>query len=113
VILATIVAVVGVVTIFIDWIYLRRNNRRAFVLECLGLAAILLIAIRGEWFTQLAHRMGIGRGVDLLTYPALIWLFREAILGRVRYYRHRTEITQLVRHLAIGTLREQGGRADH
>jgi hypothetical protein len=105
-ILAIIISAIAIFIVFVDWIYLRRDNRRAFALELVGLAAILLIVMRGEWFTQLAHRLGIGRGVDLLMYPALIWLFREAILGRVRYYRQRRDITQLVRHIAVDSKRE-------
>ena len=104
--LSVILLSIGVITVFIDWAYLRKRNRRAFALELSGLATVLLLSIHAEWFTQLAHILGVGRGVDLLMYPLLMWLFREAILGRVRYHRHQTDITELVRHMSIRERRE-------
>jgi hypothetical protein len=110
-IIAILVSTIGIITVFIDWVYLRKNNRRAFALEFLGLATVILISIRAEWFTQLAQRFGIGRGVDLLLYPMLIWLFREAVLGRVRYYRQRTALTALIRQMAVSSRREEHGQS--
>ena len=85
---------------FIDWVYLRRYHFRVFLLELSGYAIVVCTAFRPEWLSFLAHKLGIGRGVDLLTYTVLIWLFRESVLGRVRYHRQRLELTSLVRQIA-------------
>lgn len=110
-ILAVLISTIALFVVFLDWIYLRKSNRRAILLEFIGLSGVILIAVRAEWFTQLAQRLGVGRGVDLVIYPILIWLFREAILGRVRYHRQRSEITGLIRHIAISSRLEQAGAA--
>ena len=97
IIVCTLILVVGA----LDWITFRHSNRRALALELFGFSIVLVLALRPEWFNLLATKFGIGRGVDLLTYPMLIWLFREAIVGRVRYRKQREEITKVVRDLAI------------
>jgi hypothetical protein len=99
-ILAALVVLAFAGVAFVDWIYLRRHHRRAFLFELVVLVALLVIVLRPDWLTAVAARAGIGRGVDLVIYPALVWLFREAVLGRVRYYSHEAQITSLVRHLA-------------
>jgi hypothetical protein len=94
-----IVLVLGVV----DWVYLRKKHQRALLLELFAFGVVIVLAVRPRWFSALAASVGIGRGVDLIIYPVLVWLFREAVLGRVRYYRQRAELTQIVRHLAISS----------
>jgi len=99
-ILAAIVVLAFAGVAFVDWIYLRRSHLRAFLFELVVLIGLLVIVLRPDWLTALAQFAGIGRGVDLVIYPALVWLFREAVLGRVRYYNHDAQITKLTRHLA-------------
>jgi len=107
--LALIVSVMVLAVAMVDWVYLRRHHKRALLLEFLGFATVVLLSLRPDWFSAAAASVGIGRGVDLFIYPMLIWLFREAVLGRVRYYRHVEEITQLVRHLAMSSKLEING----
>ena len=103
--LGILISAVFLAVFVIDWIYLRRSHRRAILLEVAGFSVILLVTVRADWFTRIAASLGIGRGVDLLIYPMLVWLFREAVLGRVRYFRQQTEITGLVRRQAVDSAR--------
>lgn len=99
--LAILVCLVAIGVGFIDWVYLRRTSKRALWLEFLGFATILILSLRPAGFTAFANALGIGRGVDMIIYPLLVWLFREAILGRIRFYRQRQELTRLIRQLAV------------
>jgi len=97
--LAMIVAVMALG--LVDWVYLRKETPQAFVLECVGLGGVVLVLVFPDLLTRAATLLKIGRGVDLVIYPMLVWLFREAVLGRVRYHREKHEMTELVRQLAI------------
>lgn len=99
-ILAALVLLAFCIVTFVDWIYFHKNHFRAFVLEAVALVGALAVFLWPHLLQQLADAIGVGRGVDLIIYPAMVWLFREAVLGRVRYYTHQAEITALVRHLA-------------
>lgn len=96
IVICTIVVVVGVV----DYAAFHKKHPRALLLELAGFAAVIGLAFWQDGLAALARAVGIGRGVDLIIYPMIIWLFREAVLGRVRYHRQQAEITRLVRHLA-------------
>lgn len=50
---------------------------------------------------RLAQYVGIGRGVDFVLYPLVIWLVRESLLSRRRRHEDEEKITELVRALAI------------
>lgn len=97
---ASIMALAVIVLAFVDWVYLRKQYSRVFFLELGGFMIVVCAAVKPDWLTLLAHKVGIGRGVDLLIYTVLIWLFRESILGRVRYHRQRSQLTRLVRQIA-------------
>jgi hypothetical protein len=88
-----------------DWSALRGKNHRAFLLE-------VLVFVGGAFFiafphraTDLAHSVGIGRGVDFLLYPIVIWLVRESLLTRRRRLEDVERITALTRALAIAEAR--------
>ena len=84
-----------------DWATLRGKNRRALLVEVvvfLGGAVFILYPTRA---TALAHMVGIGRGVDFLLYPTVIWLVRESLLTRRRRIEDAERLTQVVRELAI------------
>src|SRR5579859_1844620 len=84
-----------------DWLTLRGRNRRALLLETAVFAAGSFFIIFPHRATALAHAVGIGRGVDFLLYPILIWLVREALLTRRRRHEEAGRLTQIVRALAI------------
>ncbi len=84
-----------------DWATLRGKNRRALLLEvAVFLAGALFIAFPDR-ATSLAHMVGIGRGVDFLLYPTVIWLVRESLLSRRRRMEDAERLTHVVRALAI------------
>ena len=84
-----------------DWATLRGKNRRALIVEIAVFVAGAVFIVFPDRATALAHVVGIGRGVDFLLYPTVIWLVRESLLSR----RHRIEsaerLTHVVRELAI------------
>jgi hypothetical protein len=85
----------------LDWVYLRKAHRRVFSLEIFGFSLVSITLFFPEIVISLADTLGIGRGVDLLIYPLLIWLFREAVLSRVRYFKLEQEISKLVQLVAV------------
>lgn len=79
------------------------NKRRA---HSLWLQAIVFVVggtliVYPEIARRLAHYVGIGRGVDFVLYPLVIWLVRESLLSRRRRHEDEEKITELVRALAI------------
>jgi small membrane protein len=84
-----------------DWSSLRGRNRRALLLQILVFVGGAFFIAFPERATALAHLVGIGRGVDFLMYPIVIWLVRESLLTRRRRLEDGERITQLVRALAI------------
>ena len=88
-----------------DWATLRGKNRRALLVEIvvfLGGAVFILYPDRA---TSLAHIVGIGRGVDFLLYPTVIWLVRESLLTRRRRIEDAERLTEVVRAVAIAQAR--------
>lgn len=63
-------------------------------------SAIALIA-NPEVSTQIANSVGIGRGVDFITYFLLITFLWGHYQHYLRYKRVENEVTLLVRELAI------------
>ena len=84
--------------------------------RALWLQAIVFVVGGGlivypEIARRLAHSVGIGRGVDFVLYPLIIWLVRESLLSRRRRHEDEEKITELVRSLAI--LRAQKVNSPH
>jgi hypothetical protein len=100
-ILAIVISVIVVVVGVVDFAAFRHRHPRALLLELVGFAGIIVLAFWSNGVAALAKAVGIGRGVDLVIYPLMIWLFREAVLGRVRYHRQQKLITDLTRQLAV------------
>lgn len=101
----TIAAVALLVLVFglvvFDWATLRGKNRRALLLEVAVFLAGALFIVFPDRATSLAHMVGIGRGVDFLLYPTVIWLIRESLLSRRRRIEDAERLTHVVRALAI------------
>ncbi len=97
-----------------DFATLRGKNRRAVLLEALVFVAGAFFITFPRRSTALAHFVGIGRGVDFLLYPIVIWLVRESLLTRRRRVEEAERLTQVVRALAIHEARalepRQSGR---
>jgi small membrane protein len=75
------------------------------------LAAIVLIA-NPEMSTQIANSVGIGRGVDFITYFLLITFLWGHYQHYLRYKRVENEVTQLVRELAIAQASRPSARGE-
>ena len=98
---------------FYDWATLRKRGRRILVVEALVFVGGAFFIVFPELTTAAAHRVGIGRGVDFVLYPLVIWLVRESLLNRQRRWEESERLTQLVRAQAIAqavSLEDQGSQ---
>jgi small membrane protein len=84
-----------------------RKNRRGLVVEIAVFLVGAFFIVFPERATELAHLVGIGRGVDFMMYPIVIWLTRESLLTRRRRLEDAERITSLTRELALVTARYQ------
>lgn len=88
-----------------DWTSRTRNRRLLFAELAVFLAGGFLILFP-EIARRLAHAVGIGRGVDFVIYPTVIWLVRESLLSRRRRREEEERLTELVRAIAIERARD-------
>jgi hypothetical protein len=79
------------------------NRRRARSLWLQAFAFVVggALIVYPEIARRLARFVGIGRGVDFVLYPLVIWLVRESLLSRRRRHEDEEKITELVRAIAI------------
>jgi hypothetical protein len=102
------IALVGLlVALFLhDYVTLARN-RRLLLVQALVFALGGWLIVYPEVARRLAHFVGIGRGVDFVLYPLVIWLVR-ALLSRRRRHEEQERVTELVRALATSGAHEIG-----
>jgi hypothetical protein len=93
--------------LFYDWATARRA-RRMLLLEAVVFAGGAFFIAFPDAATAVAHRFGIGRGVDFILYPLVIWLVRESLLNRRRRWEDGERLTQLVRAQALAGAVEVG-----
>ena len=86
--------------LFYDWATARRA-RRMLLLEAVVFAGGAFFIAFPDAATAVAHRVGIGRGVDFILYPLVIWLVRESLLNRRRRWEDAERLTQIVRAQAL------------
>jgi hypothetical protein len=91
-----------------DWATLRGKNRRALLVEVVVFVGGAVFILYPDRATSLAHMVGIGRGVDFLLYPTVIWLVRESLLTRRRRIEDAERLTEVVRAVAIAQARTFG-----
>ncbi len=60
-----------------------------------------IVVLRPEFTTLLAHLVGVGRGVDLVTYLALLLVFYLLLRLFTRLEGLERDITGLVREIAL------------
>jgi hypothetical protein len=112
------IALVGLLAalFFHDFVTLQRN-RRLLLLQLVVFAIGGSLIVYPEIARRLAHFVGIGRGVDFVLYPLVIWLVRESLLSRRRRHEEQERVTELVRALAASGAHEveapsgQGGQS--
>jgi hypothetical protein len=87
--------------LILDKIFMPKAARRAWraLFFVYGLAA--LAALFQDGLSILAHRLGIGRGVDLVIYLVIVVLVRELFLSRARKVVQDASFTKLVREMAL------------
>ena len=90
-----------------DFVTLQRN-RRLLLLQLVVFAIGGSLIVYPEIARRLAHFVGIGRGVDFLLYPTVIWLVRESLSSRRQRIESAEQLTRLVRAVAILQAREAG-----
>ncbi len=83
-----------------DYVQHRRSRRLLALQAVVFLSGAVLIVVP-EIARRLAHAVGIGRGVDFVLYPLVIWLVRESLLTRRRRREDEARFTELVRAVAI------------
>jgi hypothetical protein len=88
-----------------DWTKRARNRRLLYVQVAVFAVGGFLILFP-EVARRLAHGVGIGRGVDFVIYPTVIWLVRESLLSRRRRREEEERLTELVRAIAVERARE-------
>jgi len=89
----------------------RGKNRRLLALQVLVFAVGGLLIVVPEIARRLAALVGIGRGVDFVLYPLVIWLVRESLVSRRRRHEEEERLTELVRGLAIERARDVNPRS--
>jgi len=101
------VALVGLLAaLFLhDFVTLQRN-RRLLLVQLVVFAGGAWLIVYPEVARRLAHFVGIGRGVDFVLYPLVIWLVRESLLSRRRRHEEQERVTELVRALATNGAHE-------
>jgi small membrane protein len=83
--------------------FARGHHVGSLAFAAMWLAAIVVVLNPG-WSTEVARLVGIGRGVDLVTY-ALLSLFLWAHYQQyLRYKRLENQVTALVREIAIANV---------
>jgi hypothetical protein len=103
---AAVLLVGFLVALFVhDWTTRSKNRRLLYVQLTVFVGGGVLILFP-EIAQRLAHLVGIGRGVDFVIYPVVIWLVRESLLSRRRRREEEERLTELVRAIAIERARE-------
>jgi hypothetical protein len=92
-----------------DWATARGRGRPALALQAVVFVSGGVLIVFPGLATRMAHAVGIGRGVDFVLYPLVIWLARESLVTRRRRYADEKKLAQAVRALAIATAHPAGG----
>ncbi len=87
--------------LFFDWATSKGRGRRVVALEALAFVLGAFFIVFPDAATRAAHFVGIGRGVDFLLYPLVIWLVRESLQTRRKRFEDEERLTKVVRALAI------------
>lgn len=91
----------------IDFIFLPRQSRGAWVALTVGFVlAIVAVGFTAE-IERLASSVGIGRAVDGIIYVTSVILIRELFITRGRAVRFEAQLTRMARHIAISEARER------
>lgn len=101
-----LLAVIALV-LLVDYAKFGRGSKRLVMMEGIVFAAGGVLVAVPSLAVAVAHRVGIGRGVDVVLYIAIIWLARESIHTRYGRWKETERLTRLVRTLAIQSARRR------
>jgi hypothetical protein len=87
------------------WSRRRASSRVAVAWSLLWIGAAVAIA-RPEITVRVAHILGIARGADLVFYLAILGMFLGFFAVYVRFRRMESEMTRIVRELALRSPKE-------
>ncbi len=101
-----ILLVTGVAFIAVFYFIRLRNSLFDIFLLLILIATATLFIIFPNLSNQLAHRLGVGRGADLVFYTSILifWFVILKLYARIR--RLEQTITQIVRKDALGDAQE-------
>jgi hypothetical protein len=95
------IALVGLLAaLFLHDLVSLQRNRRLLLVQLAVFAGGAGLIVYPEVARRMAHFVGIGRGVDFVLYPLVIWLVRESLLSRRRRHEEQERVTELVRAFA-------------
>jgi hypothetical protein len=85
------------------WLRAREGSigRGMFLFWILVWLLLLVVVVKPELSTQLARKLGIGRGVDVALYISIVTLFYLNFRSNVMIENLRHEITRLTRIIAL------------
>jgi hypothetical protein len=107
----TVVAAVQAVLALRRFAHAHHAHTAPLVFAVVWIAAIAVV-LNPEWSNHAARLVGIGRGVDLVTYALLslfVWAHYQQYL---RYKRLENHLTTLVREMTIASAVRPGPRSD-
>jgi hypothetical protein len=91
--------IVGLLTL--DWIKFGRNMKRLFWFELIVFVTGGVVVAVPTVAQTFANIFGIGRGVDFVVYPIIVWLVRESIVTRYSRWEDQKRIADLSRAVAL------------
>jgi hypothetical protein len=109
-----ILLILGTVAgLWIYFSYFKTVTRNRVLLILLGLSALFLI-LNPESLTWIAHRLGVGRGTDLLLYLSLLMGIFAILNLTAKLSQLERERTSLAREIAIlSTQIENASKESH
>jgi len=96
---AVIVAVIHIARVLALW-KAKKVTLKAFIFWFLVWFAVLLIVFFTPAIDALSRPIGVGRGIDLVVYIAILVLFYLVFQMNMRFDKVEGEITKLVREIA-------------
>lgn len=81
-------------------------NLKQLVLWSLLWAAVIVVVLRPETASDVARRLGVGRGADVVVYLSIAALFYLQFRLFARVEDQERQITKLARELALKDLKE-------
>ncbi|MCX5826527.1 MAG: hypothetical protein NTV58_00765 [Deltaproteobacteria bacterium] len=95
------VQLILILALWIDWIFLARSGRRAWMLMLIGITLLSLWAQFESHGQILSRFFELEQLTELIIFGLAGILIREVFLSRARHMRLETQMADMVRSLAI------------